>query len=153
MRRNQKEILDQDTIEQLIKNATILRLGLTDGMTPYVVPLNYGYKDNTFYIHCALEGRKLDLIEKNPTVCFEIEGKQELVTGDVACDWTLKFESVIGYGIAHIIETKEEKLEGLAVLMSQFSDRKDFNFSDRVVDRIKIIKIDITQKNGKSSFQ
>lgn len=153
MRRKQREIIDVEKIEQLIKEANILRLGLTDGSIPYVVPLNYGYKDNIFYIHCALEGKKLDMIQINPVVCFEIEGKQELVTGDVACDWTLKFESIIGYGIASIIEDRDEKLEGLSILMEQFTGRSDYAFNERVVDRVKVIRIEVTEKSGKSSFQ
>ena len=52
---------------------------MTDGGVPYIVPLNYGYEyadgELTFYFHSAKEGRKLEILKKNPTVCLELDGR------------------------------------------------------------------------------
>lgn len=72
MRRKDREITDIHTILELVSECKVCRLAMTDGGVPYIVPLNYGYEyaDGalTFYFHSAKEGRKLEILKKNPTV-------------------------------------------------------------------------------------
>lgn len=56
MRRKDKEITDPRKIEAVLKKAAIIHIALLDGDRPYIVPLNYGYAENTIYFHCAREG-------------------------------------------------------------------------------------------------
>ena len=46
---------------------------------PYVVPVNFGYKDDCLYIHSSLQGLKMDILRVNANVCFEIDVDLELV--------------------------------------------------------------------------
>ena len=43
MRRNDREVRDRAEIQRILEVAKVLRLGLTDGDYPYIVPLHYGY--------------------------------------------------------------------------------------------------------------
>ena len=63
MRRKEKEISDRNIIDDLIKKAMIIRIAMVDDNLPYIVPMNFGYKDNCLYFHSAKEGRKIDLIK------------------------------------------------------------------------------------------
>ena len=57
MRRKDKEILDKKEIESIIKKAGVCRLGLSDNNIPYIVPLNFGYRDSFLsvsYTHLTL---------------------------------------------------------------------------------------------------
>lgn len=150
MRRSEKEISDPKIIHDLLRSANIVRIAMIDGDEPYMVPLNYGYKDNALYIHSAKEGRKIDILKKNPRVCFEIEGKTELKTGPKACDWTLKFESLIGYGTVEILENSDEKIAGLDILMGQFNGPQK-EYHAKHVDAIYILKLTIESISGKQS--
>lgn len=150
MRRKEKA-MTKEAIETFIKQENVLRLGLSADNIPYVVPLNYGYKDNTFYIHCALEGKKLEILEKNQLVCIEIDGHHRLVTDDLACKYTMKFTSVIAFGKAEILSSTDEVKEGLDVLMGQFSDR-DFTYNPKAISKVKVIKVVIDEMTGKSSL-
>ncbi|WP_302461766.1 pyridoxamine 5'-phosphate oxidase family protein, partial [Parabacteroides johnsonii] len=49
---------DKELIEETIKKCDICYVGLadTDG-TPYVLPMNFGYRDGVIYLHSAQEGR------------------------------------------------------------------------------------------------
>ena len=91
----------------------ILRIGFYDKDEIYIVPVNYGFSYNNekyiFYFHGAKAGRKYELAKLNPKVGFEIDGKYSLVTGDIACDYTAYYQSVIGNGILSIVENTEEK--------------------------------------------
>ena len=131
MRRSEKEVKDIHEIESILKRAIICRIGLCDGNIPYIVPMNYGYKDNCIYLHSAKEGRKIDIIRENPNVCFEVETDIKLVHGgDIACKWGMKFVSVIGHGKARIIEDRNQKEKALAILMEQYTE-KNFIFQDK----------------------
>ena len=52
---------------------------LGDGNYPYAVPLNFAYKDNKIYFHCATNGHKLDAIKKNSKVSFCVVDSEEVV--------------------------------------------------------------------------
>ena len=69
MRRKDKEITDIKEIESILQGAQVCRLGMADNNMPYVIPVCFGYKEHTVYIHSASEGRKIDTLKKNPNVC------------------------------------------------------------------------------------
>ena len=59
-------------IENLLREQTVGHLGCCDGSFPYVVPISYAYDGE--YIFCySLEGRKIDVMRKNPNVCFQVD--------------------------------------------------------------------------------
>jgi len=151
MRRKDKEITDPKIIRDILSTADTVRIAMIDDNEPYIVPLNYGYKDNALYIHCAKEGRKIDILKNNPRVCFEIEGSSELVTGDQACKWTMNYQSLIGYGNVEILESKNEKIAGLDILMTQFGSKEN-NYDLKHVDAIVILKLCIESVTGKQSI-
>jgi len=109
MRRKEKEITDIKSIEEIISKARIFRLAMTLEDNPYVVPLCFGYRARTIYFHSAGQGKKIDILRKNNKVCFEFEVDCELRESDKACNWSMKFRSVIGFGKVSFIEDMEEK--------------------------------------------
>ena len=63
MRRKDKEIKDKAEIESIIKRATVCRIGLSENNVAYIVPMNFGYKDNSLYFHSAPMGKKIEIIK------------------------------------------------------------------------------------------
>ncbi len=49
VRRKEKEIVDRTEMEAVINEARVCRMGMCDGRLPYIVPLCFGYADDTFY--------------------------------------------------------------------------------------------------------
>ena len=78
MRKVEREIRDQAEILAIMNEALVCRLGFSDEGTPYVVPMNFGLGENCLYLHCAREGRKLDILRKNDRVCFEMDLLREI---------------------------------------------------------------------------
>ncbi len=153
MRREEKAITDMKEIEEIINKAEVCRLAFAVENTPYVVPVNYGYKEKCLYVHCAKEGRKLDMIRKNNTVCFEVDVDQKIVDkGDVACKWTTLYRSVIGYGDASIIDDFQQKKKALEIIMEHYSGRTDFEYTDNAIEQVGIIKVEITSLSGKQTL-
>jgi uncharacterized protein len=148
MRRKEKEIKDPAEIEAIIKAGQFCRIGLSDGNIPYVVPVCYGYDKGAVYFHCAREGRKLDVLRRNSNVCVEIEADAEIVKKESACKWGLKYKSVIGFGKASILENENEKRDGLAIIMRQYSDG-EHEFSADSLGRTLVVKIVLDSIAGK----
>jgi len=150
MRRKDKEITDIKSIEEIISKAKVCRVALSFDDAPYVVPVCFGYRAETIYFHSAREGKKIDIITKNNSVCFEFDIDHELVESEKACNWGMKFRSVIGFGKASFIENREEKQEALDMIMQHYTD-KTFLFPEENVNSIVVVKIDIEQISGKKS--
>jgi len=149
MRRKDREITDRQKMEEVILSCDCCRLGLVDGNSAYIVPLNFGYSITgdraSFYFHCAKEGKKLDLIKSNPNVGFELDTNHAVHEGEKACDYAFRFRSIIGKGVAMLVETMEEKKEALRLVMSHYSDRDNWTFSDTEANSVTILRVDVME--------
>ncbi len=152
MRRKDKEISDKELIESLLQRADVCRIAMCNNNIPYVVPVNFGYKDNRLYFHSAREGRKIDMIKQNNHVCFEIDIDVELVKkSGTPCSGTMKYYSVIGFGKATIIEDPVKKREALDIIVSHYLSGNSYDYLEELLNRILIIKVDISSITGKKS--
>jgi nitroimidazol reductase NimA-like FMN-containing flavoprotein (pyridoxamine 5'-phosphate oxidase superfamily) len=149
MQRKEREITKLHDIETILHRSQVCRLGLSDNGRPYVVPLCFGYHNQTFYLHAAQKGLKLDIIRNNNVVCVECECDTELVRGKNACDWGMKYRSVIGFGKAVILSDIHEKKAALQIIMRQYAGTDTFEFSEISLDKTSVIRVDIEQITGK----
>jgi nitroimidazol reductase NimA-like FMN-containing flavoprotein (pyridoxamine 5'-phosphate oxidase superfamily) len=150
MRRKDKEITDKKVLEEIIAKATICRIGLSVDGKPYVFPVNYGYDGESLYFHSAQQGQKIEMIKKNPCVCFQMDTDVEIVPATKACDWSIKYRSVIGYGKAEFLLRLPEKRNALSAIMSHYSGR-DYVFSEESLASVCIVRIHIEKLSGKKS--
>lgn len=127
MRRSEREIRDQDEIRAILAREHVVRLAFAVDGEPYIVPLSYGYDADRHAIclHTAVAGRKIQCIEKSPRVCFEIEGPHETLRDDTACGWSLRYESLVGYGVLREVTDPDDKVQALSCLMRQQSGGRD----------------------------
>ena len=151
MRKNEREIRDQGEIDAIIRGSQVCRLGLADGTEPYIVPLCFGYDGRSLYFHCANEGRKLEILGRHNRVCFEFDVVESMVEAEAACDWSIRYRSVMGTGTAHTLRDPEAKRQGLACLMAQYAPGRTFSFPEAVLSRTTVIRVDITGITGKQS--
>ena len=150
MRRKDKEMTDPDAIASVIRRSTVCRLGMSDGNQPYVIPMSFGYKDGAVYFHCAPEGRKIEILRKNPRVCIEFDVDCRLKTGDSACKWGFYFQSAIAFGVAVFIENSTEKQAAMDIIMRQYSSEA-FTYPESALDKIVVIRVNITELTGKAA--
>ncbi|MDE6518660.1 MAG: pyridoxamine 5'-phosphate oxidase family protein, partial [Acetatifactor sp.] len=102
-----------------------------------------------FYFHGAKEGRKIDLIKKNPVVGFEMDTNYALNEADLACGYSARFQSIIGNGVVGIVSEIEEKKLGLSLLMEHNTGKKNWNFDDKMVNAAAIFKLEVTKMSCK----
>lgn len=151
MRRKDKEITDFKEIESIIKRNYICRIALANNNLPYIIPMNYGYKNKTLYFHSANDGTKLDIIKKNPNSCFEITEDITIVESEEACLFGTKYRSVVGRGTMKIIDEEKEKINGLNIIMEQHAHKGNWSFSEESLRKIIVLKLEIDEVYGKKS--
>jgi len=158
MRKKEREITDPGEIESIIRKAQVCRVAMADGNEPYIVPVCFGYEKacpehsrrGALYVHGALAGRKIEVLKKNNRVCFEMDSDVEIVAKEKACEFSLKYRSVIGVGKAHILQRDEEKLHGLNVIMKHYAGH-EFTFTKPDLDSVLVWKIEIDSLSGKKA--
>ena len=101
----------------------VLSMTTPDG-APYCVPINGVRQGDAIYIHCALEGKKVDCMRANPRVCIAAVG----ATCAPPDRFTMDFESAIIEGEASEVTDVVEKAEALRLLCERFTPTNMDNF-------------------------
>jgi len=143
-------------MEQVLKRAEVGRFAVTEGTTPYVIPLNFAYLSGKIGFHCDWTGKKLDLIAKNPRCCFEVDEYMGEVSYhyDTLCH--LDYDSVIATGSARIEKDEESIWQFFQALHAKYKEiyRKPVEDGGKVFDRKRIkecvcVVIDIEEMTGR----
>jgi nitroimidazol reductase NimA-like FMN-containing flavoprotein (pyridoxamine 5'-phosphate oxidase superfamily) len=131
MRRKDREVHDKLDIFDILRRCDTVRIAMQGAEYPYVVPVSFGLEivngSAVIYFHCAQQGMKLDLLEKNSHVC--VEGDIFINVEKTAHGITARSESVIGFGKCRFIKEKDEILHGLKLLTEHYG------YADYPLDR------------------
>ena len=152
MTKRERQVTDPEQIRHILDTARVLHLGLAVNNEPYVVPLNYGYiMENgklVLYLHSAQRGKKLDMLRANPNVFFEMDCDRIPFEGEMPCQYGLAYSSIMGRGVATIVEDVEEKKKAMSLLMKTQTE-KDFEFNEKLVSIVTVIRIDVAEYTAK----
>ncbi len=114
----------------------------------YGVPMNYVFKNNSLYFHCAPEGHKLDNIRANNKVSFCVVGKAKVLPDK----FSTEYESVIAFGTAVEVQG-EEKAQALLNLLEKYSPdylEEGKAVMTKYLDKTSVIKMDLQHITGKA---
>ena len=112
---------DRDFSLALIDRCTHGVLALSTGEeTPYCLPLSLVRVGNCLYFHCAREGRKVQLLRRNPRVCVTFVG-EDAPTLEAPVNYTTLYQSVIVTGTAGEVLDREEKIAALRALCQKLT--------------------------------
>lgn len=155
MRRKDREVTDKAEIIDILESCDVCKVAMKDELGLYIVPLNYGYEFEgeklTLYFHGAKEGRKVNTFKKGcEDVAFEIDEKNEMYgKDDIACTYTYFYRSIIGNGIASVIEEKQDKLFALKSIMRNVTKRDDFKYNEQSLNNVLVMKIEVSSFTAK----
>ena len=103
MRRKDREITDFNEQLAIIKRCDSCVLALHDEDFPYVVPVSFGMavEEGTLYLyfHCASQGKKLELLQRDNRATFEMDCDHALLLNQEKMSCTTSYSSVIGHGL------------------------------------------------------
>lgn len=100
--------LKPDEIENLLKSHIVGRLACFADGVGYIVPISYAYDGKYIYAH-AMEGMKINMMRKNPQICFQVDTMENMA------NW----QSVVAWGEYEELESGIEREEALRKLMDR----------------------------------
>jgi nitroimidazol reductase NimA-like FMN-containing flavoprotein (pyridoxamine 5'-phosphate oxidase superfamily) len=117
---------------------------------PYIVPLNFGVKDEVIYLHSSGTGKKIDILKQNKNICiaFSTDHQLRFQHETVACSYGMKYRSVLVYGHIEFIEDGDEKIKAMNVVMLKYTG-KEFSFNAPAIREVCVYRVVITDMTGK----
>lgn len=100
--------LTANQIEAVLHREVVGRIGCHADDITYIVPTTYAYDGEFVYGH-TIEGMKIDIMRKNPKVCFEVDTIENM------SNW----RSIIAWGTFEELKTKEERGSGMQQLIDR----------------------------------
>lgn len=99
------DTLNDSRIEEILQKSVIGHIGCCIEDRAYIVPISYAYDGQYVYAHTH-EGMKINIMRKNPHVCFEVDNTKNMA------NW----QSVIAWGNYEEITDTEERNKALQLL-------------------------------------
>lgn len=104
--------LSQEEAQKLLGEKKIARLACVLGNgEPYVVPVNYFFKDGCVYIHSTF-GLKVEALRANPKACVQVDEIKS----------TFNWRSVVAFGEFEEITGEKERAEILQEFLNHFQN-------------------------------
>ncbi|MCM1144192.1 MAG: pyridoxamine 5'-phosphate oxidase family protein [Blautia sp.] len=157
MRRSDREITDYHKMLHIMRSCDCCRLGFSESGGAYIVPLNFGYREEQgrliLYFHSADAGKKIELIKANPCVGFEMDTNHALVEGDRACQYSYRYQSIIGKGRISMLQTETDKVCALQCILSHYApDRpaQEWTFDENLLARVAVFALEVTEWSCKA---
>lgn len=153
MRRYQQLLSQEESIEILRAGTSGVLAVQGDDDYPYAIPLNYVYRDNKLYFHCAKAGHKLDAIQRQPKVSFCVISEDKIVPEE----YTTYFRSVIVFGKAHILTEEDEIKSAINALAIKYSPNDTEENRQQVIARewkpLCMFVLEIEHLTGKEAIE
>lgn len=145
MRRTEREILDPEFMHQVLHGAQEIYIAINSDDAPYVLPVNYVFYNGGIYFHCALEGRKLELLRADDRVGFStaVDIKVE--------NTTTRYRSICGSGTAEFVTDPTLKNEVLKAFAARYKAPCIFPVSEQKFAHTGVVCIHIEKLTGKYS--
>lgn len=157
MRRKDREVTEMEKIRDIIELCKTCHVAMIDSGTPYVIPLSFGYElaGNvlTLYFHSAKEGRKIDILHNNNSVCFEMcYGGKPAMAAETPCNSGYYFSCIHGFGNVTFVSDSDEKCRALSLLMKRQAGL-DISFTAAQAESVCVYKIVSTDFTGKKKSE
>ena len=152
MRRKDRLVDDPEELRLILEACQVCRIATMDEEGLYIVPLNFGYEYDgdklMLYVHSARDGRKVRAFRNHPAIAFEMDTGHELVKGNIACQYSYCYQSIIGNGSIHELDDNTGKATALNAMMQHLTGQT-FEFNDKMLNAVAVFKIDVSRFSGK----
>jgi uncharacterized protein len=138
-----RTITKPEEIRDIIDKCIVCHVAMVDEKGhPYVLPFNFGMKDNVLHLHSAQQGKKIDILRNNPRVCvaFSTDYHLRYQNEEVACSWSMKYRSVLIYGQVEFIEDYDEKIAVMNEIMKKYAGR-EFGYNMPAIKEVAAYRI------------
>lgn len=152
MRRFRQQ-LSAEECESVLARGTSGVLALAgDGGYPYAVPLSYVYTDGKLYFHSAVQGHKVDAVNRESRCSFCVVDRDDVRPAE----FTTHFCSVIAFGRIHIVVDADEQLQALRAIGRRYSPGDEQGLQHEIsksAGRVLLLRLDIEYITGKQAIE
>ncbi len=143
--------LTSQQIEKILHVEKVGRIGtISSNGNPYIVPVHYVLYDNKIYIHGLSKGQKVDNIQRNGNICFEIDCMHNLIMNEKPCAVNTAYQSVVIMGYARFVYNDSLKITILNKIIDKYTPSlSGKELSPKSVIKTSIIEIEIKSCTGK----
>ncbi len=132
--------LDESDIDLLLKYQVVGRIGCHDDGLTYVVPIGYAYDGESVFMHTH-EGMKVDLMRKNPEVCFQVEEIANMANWKSVIAWGRFEELTDVFQRNQALKLLTHRIFPLTVSkMVHTPEGQEVPYVDGIIFRIKLTK-------------
>jgi uncharacterized protein len=138
-------VTSPEEIRDIIRHCRVCHVAMTDPEgKPYLLPFNFGFEEGVIYFHSSRKGKKIEILENNPSLCVNFGADYVLryQNEEVACSYSMKYRSVLAYGKAEFVEDMEQKVKALSVIMKNYSP-KEFAFNSPSVREVLVWRMKV----------
>lgn len=107
---------DRATVYAILDEAIVCHAGFVVDGRPLVIPMTYGRRGDTLYLHGSVASRILRSLAGGIDVCVTVTLLDGLVLARSVFHHSLNYRSVVIFGTAFEIVSAEEKLDALEAL-------------------------------------
>lgn len=70
-------------------------------------------------------------------------------SGPMPCRNGMAYESIMGAGKIKLLDTTAERIHGLEMIMKTQTGKDDFNFDERMVSIVSVMRVDVDSMKAK----
>jgi uncharacterized protein len=141
VRYKQRDCTDEKKIETFLQQTRIGVIGMASEPYPYVVPVNFVWHNGCVYFHGMGSGKKNEILEKNPQVCFTVYEELGTVTDPVPCHADTAYMSVMIFGKVEKLTNFEEAAEALQKLVEKYMpDYYSHSLTGKLIEKYRSSK-------------
>jgi len=160
IRRKDREVTEEGWISEFLHRAPTGVLGTTSASQPFLTSNLFVFDptNHAIYLHSAKRGRARTNVESNPRVCFTASEMGRLLPADVALEFSVEYASVVVFGDASIVESKEEAKRAMQMLLDKYFPHLEQGehyrpITDNELKQTSVFKISIEEWSGKKKAE
>jgi nitroimidazol reductase NimA-like FMN-containing flavoprotein (pyridoxamine 5'-phosphate oxidase superfamily) len=108
-----KAAYDTDTVYRILDSGIVAHVAFIQDGNPVVVPMIYGRKGGTIYLHGARKARVIRMLEQTDRACMNVTLLDGIVLARSAFNSSMNYRSVTVFGKPTLVEGQDEKLAAM----------------------------------------
>jgi len=153
VRESHRGIYDRTAAYEILDEGLICHVGFVVDGQPFVIPMGYGRKEDSLYIHGSAASRMLRNLDQGIPVCVTVTLLDGLVLARSIFNHSMNYRSVVVLGMAVAVKEPGEKLEALRavsehILPSRWADVRQPN--ERELKATLVMRLPIEEFSAKT---
>lgn len=143
---------DKELIEKIIDRCDYCVIAMSDGGTPYAIPMSFARLGDRIYLHSGPGGEKERILSGNNRVrAVFVEPEREVVWRDehVGCSYSMYGRSVTVDGTVSFVGDIDEKRRIMYMIMRKYT-QNEVRFSDPAIKNVVIWILEPTEMVAKT---